>query len=430
MTQTFRPDVYAIDFGTSNSLLVAANRSEVTEPIPLDPAAPDPTLFRTLLYFPHRDLCLYGSEALHGYVEHEMQGRFIRSVKKHLPLRSFVGTHVEDRPLNLEDIIGLFLKEMKSRADRHFGADVKRVLLGRPAKFAPNEADDRYAEARLHRAARLAGFTQIDFCPEPVAAGRDFAGELDADRLVVVGDFGGGTSDYTVMRLGPRAFVPEDVLAVGGVSIAGDALDGAVMRNRVSRHFGSEVTYKALMGSNVLTMPAYLMERLCSPADITLLNERDTLEFFRQVRQASLGPEDRAAMDRLFTLIEDQLGFSIFEAIEATKRALSSSDAAELSFDYPGAELHDRVTRPEFEDHTHREWNRILDSLDSTLEQAGVEPADIDLVCLTGGTAKVPVIARGFRERFGESKLRQFRNFHSVVGGLGERARDLLSSGG
>ncbi|MCC7441256.1 MAG: Hsp70 family protein [Bdellovibrionales bacterium] len=423
---SFRPEIYAIDFGTTNSLLVAANADAVTEPVPLDPSAPDPTLFRTLMYFPHRDHCYYGAEALKAYVEHEMVGRFIRSVKKHLPLRSFVGTYIEDRPLNLEDLIGLFLREMKLRADRHFGADVTRVVLGRPARFAVGDAEDRFAEARLHRAARNAGFKEISFCPEPVAAGRDFAGGLEGERLVVVGDFGGGTSDFTVMRLGGHEFHPEDVLAVGGVSVAGDLLDGALMRHRVCRHFGADVTYTVPMGSNVLTMPVHLMERLCSPADISLLNERDTLEFFKQVKQASLGKDDRAAMDRLFTLVEDQLGFSVFEAIEACKRALSDSEAAELHYRYPGIDLSEHVLRIEFEDYSKREWGKILDALDATMAKAGTQYGDIDVVCLTGGTARVPVIARGFRDRFGAEKLRQFRNFHSVVAGLGARARERL----
>jgi hypothetical chaperone protein len=119
------------------------------------------------------------------------------------------------------------------------------------------------------------------------------------------------------------------------VSIAGDALDGALMRHHVAEHFGSRVTYKVPLGANVLTMPRSLMEKLCSPAEICLLSKRDILSFLRDVQSWALGPDDDQRVGQLLCLVEDALGFQVFEAIERTKRALSDAHAAPFQFNYP-----------------------------------------------------------------------------------------------
>lgn len=417
------PAIYAIDFGTSNSLLAAASRDGVIAPIPLDPLAPDPTILRSILYFPDASRAFYGLEAIREYVDRGMEGRLIRSIKKHLPSRTFVGTYIDERPMNLEDLVGAVLREMRTRANRFFDADVDRVVLGRPARFAVSEADDRWAEERLAHAARLAGFREIHFLPEPVAAARELAGSASRETISLIGDFGGGTSDYTVIRLGPRPFAPEDVLAIGGVSVAGDALDASVMRHTVSKHFGADVVYKVPLGANELRMPPALMERLCSPADLSILRRQEVIAFLRDLRRWALEGADREAIDRLFVLIEDGLGFSVFEAIEKAKRALSVEDAAEIVFAYPGVDLRRELRRPRFEEGSERETSAILGALDETLALAGVRADQVDEVVLTGGTAKVPKIARAFHDRFGRNRVREFRAFHSVVDGLARHAR-------
>ena len=429
-TSLRRPTHYAIDFGTSNSLLAAANASVVWPPIPLDPEAPDPTVLRSILYFPSADRCFYGQEAIRQYVEHGLFGRFLRSIKKHLPSRSFNGTFIHERPMSVEDLVGALLREMRVRADAHFGVQVTRVVLGRPARFTDDDLDDRFAEQRLERAAKKAGFEEVHFLPEPVAAAREFrAAEAQGrqtstgERTVLVGDFGGGTSDFTVFRIGERAFSSADVLAIGGVAVAGDALDASIMRHKVSRHFGAGVTYQVPLGSNVLSMPKTIVEQLCSPAHLSVLRRQDVVAFLRNVRSWSVGPEDKNKLDQLRILVDDALGFQLFEIIERAKRSLSQEDAAEVVFEYPGIEVQERITRDEFELGSERETDAILRALDDTVRSAGLSHADVDLVCCTGGTAKVPRIARAMRERFGEQRVRDFKSFHSVVEGLALHAQ-------
>lgn len=428
MTGTLdRPQAYAIDFGTSNSLLAAAGSGKLFPPIPLDSQAPDATILRSVLFFPNMRTCFYGLSAIEEFKRHDLEGRLIRSIKKYLPIRSFVGTWVEDRPMNLEDIIGTFLREMKRRADLHFQANITTVVLGRPARFADDDSDDQYAQYRLERAARVAGFKEIAFVPEPVAAAFELKAELDRPKIVLVGDFGGGTSDFTVIRVGKETFKKSDVLSIGGVSLAGDAMDGMMMRRRLLTYFGSDVSYVVPFGSNVLRMPTYLIDKLCSPADVVLLRKRDTLEFFRNVQQWSLTGADRYKMDRLFCVIEDNLGFDIFESIERAKRHLSDEEVSSLCFEYPGIQIREEVKREEFESYIAEISEKILASLDETLKCAQISSEEIDLVYCTGGTAKVPLIHRELVRRFGRERVQTRAHFHAVVQGLSVRAQEMLS---
>ena len=200
------PAVLAIDFGTSNSLAGAWQGGQRVEALPLDPGAPDPTLMRTLLYFPTDDACFYGSEAIGKYLENEMDGRLFRSFKSHLSNRSYLGTFVNERPLPLEEMVGIFLLEMKRRCEATLGTTVDTAVIGRPARYSMQTDADNFALHRMTKAAEFAGFKKIEFVPEPLAAALDFRRGLKEEKIALIGDFGGGTSDFTLIRLGPYAY--------------------------------------------------------------------------------------------------------------------------------------------------------------------------------------------------------------------------------
>ncbi len=429
MTFAFVPEMYAIDFGTSNSLLAAANREAVCAPIPLDAMAQDPSVFRSILFFSDDAEWSYGAGALSEYIAQGLHGRFIRSVKRFLPIASFSDTRIGARKVTLEELVGLFLREMRRRANEHFGCDVRRVMLGRPARFSDDDQADALAEARLRSAAEFAGFDEIHFCAEPLAAAYDYGSTKPGASTFLIADFGGGTSDYTVARLDPARPESLEVLALGGFAQAGDAFDGSLMRHGIADHFGARVRYQVPFGSNWLEMPIPLMEKLCSPADICLLGRRDVLEFLRGVRSGSSSEDDKLHVDQLLCLIEEGLGFQLFEAIEQEKRELSTHEAAVFRFEYPGIDIAENFTRARFEHASEKVSQGILGRLDNVLEQAGISAADIDSVCSTGGTARVPVIKRGLESRFGAEKLRALSSFHAVINGLAERARLLLNTG-
>lgn len=419
-----KPSLYAIDFGTSNSLLCGVTKAAVDAPLGLDPSATDPSVFRSILFFSEDSEWYFGAQALERYIADGMRGRFLRSLKRFLPMPSFEETRIGSKAVRLEELIGVFLREMRRRANLHYGVDVRRALFGRPARFSDSDENDALAEERLGAAAQFAGFNEVHFCPEPTAAAYDFQSRLTEPKVVLVADFGGGTSDYTVARLSPGADEVE-VLATGGVSVAGDAFDGSIMRHKISRHLGADVKYKVPFGSNVLSMPRPLMESLCSPAETCLLAQRDIMAFLRDVKSGSLGRDDKKHIDQLLCLVEDSLGFQIFEVIEQTKRELSEREIAEFVFDYPGIDIAEPIARAEFQSFSAPQVASILSALDRTLAESGLGAAGIDLVCCTGGTARVAALAAGIQSRFGQDKLVRLRSLHSVIQGLGERARRL-----
>lgn len=414
--------VLAVDFGTSNSLVGAFRDGKRIEALPLDPFATDPTLMRTLLFFPSQNNCFYGREAIEKYLAYDMEGRLFRSFKSHLANRSYLGTFVDDRVLTLEDMVGIFLLEMKRRAEKLLGSTVDSVIVGRPARYSMDAAADNFALHRMTKAVEFAGFKKYRFVAEPLAAALDVRRELKSEKIALIGDFGGGTSDFTLIRLGPFAFKKNHVLGIDGCPLAGDALDSLFMSRRLNEYFGAKAQYKMALGSNLLTMPVSVMDRLNLPSQIVHLKEPATYDFIHQVRKGALGKKDREAIERLFLLIEDQQVFSFFEAIEGTKRRLSDSDQTDFKFDYPGLEISVPFLRQEFELWATTTREKIFASLDDCLKQAAIKPEQVDLVCLTGGSAKVPLIRAELQRRFGEAKLQTSAHFHSVLSGLIEAA--------
>ena len=420
--------VLAVDFGTSNSLAGAYHNGKRIEALALDPGAPDATLLRTILYFQNRDTCFYGSTALQKYLEGELEGRIFRSFKSHLPNSAYLGTVIENRVLTLEDMVGIFLLELKKRAEILLDAEVDTVVLGRPAQYSSDPVSDSFAVHRMTKAAHFAQFQKVHFMPEPLAAALEFRRNLDSEKIVLVGDFGGGTSDFTLIRIGPYAHKKENVLGLSGCALAGDALDSLFMSRKLNEFFGAKAQYKMLFGSNFLTMPPMIMEQLNKPAHIVHLKERSTYEFIREVRKCVLTSADKKAIDRLLVLVDDQQIFSFFEKIEECKRELSSSAHAHFLFDYPEIEIECDFERQEFEAWALETKEKIFSALDQCLRQASLTNESVDLVFLTGGSAQVKMIRDEFLARFGEKKFQTKKHFHSVLSGLIEGAQ-LISEG-
>ena len=416
---------YAIDFGTSNSLLSACKDGEVLPPITMDTGHEDETIFRSLMYFPKGGEPSFGTKAISEYVEEEGEGRFIRSIKKYLPADSFEGTVINSTIYTLEDLIGCFLREVKRRADEHFQQKVTKVVLGRPAKFSFDEKKDALAQTRLKSAAEQAGFKDIHFFAEPMAAAYDYRKTISSEKKVLIVDLGGGTSDFVVVNLQPQSKSEMDVLALGGVSVAGDALDGCLMRGKISQHFASEIQYKLPMSSNTLTMPQVLKFNLSSPADITLMSRSNIMNFLNEVKKSSVSDLDRERLENLFNLIGYNLGFALFEEIERSKREVCETGTANFKFLQEDIEVEETIQVNEFEKFTAEKRSDIINTMDEVMKASQVKNSEIDLVCCTGGTSKIPMIQQELIKRFGQDKIQSHKNFHSVIQGLGERALEL-----
>jgi len=418
----------AIDFGTSNSLLTVASETEVANPLVVDPHGEDPTVLKSVLYTHIQKEWAFGAEAIEQYAEFAPEGRMFRSLKKHLPDPSFQGTSIDGTFFSLVDLIALFLRHLRHIACVHAGEEVTRVVLGRPAVFSFRAEEEALAENRLRAAASLAGFTEVFFLAEPLAAAYEFRKTLTTPKKVLIADFGGGTSDFTVLELGAKRFRKEDVLAIGGVSLAGDAIDGSMMHHCISPHFGAYVAYQHPLGRNVLHMPKTIRRKLCSPADIAFLAQKESLSFFHDVERWALSEADKVRVRQLVTLVEERLGYAIFREIEEGKKAISLAPSHLFRYEYPGIHIEETFSRENFLEASSRVVEEIFQSCDETIRQAQLSFSDIDIVCCTGGTAKFPGVMAALEARFGKEKLSQYQHFHSIIRGLGDKAQELLIS--
>lgn len=415
--------ILAIDFGTSHSLVGALQHGVRKDALPIDPFSEDPSLMRTLLYFPTSDVCYYGAEAIKLYLENDMEGRLFRSFKSHLPNQNYLGTVVDNRMLSLETMVGLFLMEIRKRSEKILDTKITKAIIGKPARYSMDEVADEFALHRMQKAALYAGFTDVRFVPEPLAAALDFRREIKEDKTILIGDFGGGTSDFTIMKITQDAFQKSDVLGVDGCPLAGDALDSVFMSSRLNRSFGAQTQYRMPLSNNLLKMPSSIMDRLNKPSQIVHLKERETYQFIKEVQKCALKDEDKDSIERLFVMIEDQQIFQFFEEIEQTKKSLSKKPTAKFKFSYPDLETEDVFSMVEFEGWSEKIKTDIFAALDRCFTQAGLREDQVDYVFLTGGTAHVPFIQKEFERRFGSEKMQTKNFFHSILSGLIESAK-------
>ncbi len=413
---------YAIDFGTSNSLLSHVSDTGMITPIPLEGSQ---LVLRSLLYTPESHIWFYGNEAIKEYVTHDGEGRFFRSIKKFLPEPGYTGTSVHNKNLNISEMVAVFLGEMRKRANKYTNQDVIKIVLGRPALYSLEKENDQLAQNRMQRAAELAGFKEVTFCPEPVAAGLDYINSNKEERIVLITDFGGGTSDFTLMRFHKGVFTSEDILGLSGIFIAGDALDGIMMRDYIAPHFGSSFEYKLPGSSNILSFPRNLLKKICSPAHITHLREKDTWEFLQHINKFALSKEDEKKMHQLFTLVEGQLGFPLFNEIEKTKIALGKKTEACFQYEYPGISIEQKITQNDYHTSVLPTIEEVMSTMEEVFKQSGITYDQVDQICLTGGTSQFPMIKENLIKTFGKEKIYEHNIYQSVVNGLAHFATKL-----
>ena len=309
--------VFGIDFGTTNSAL-SVYRNGAVEVVAVDGEDGAAALMRSVLYFTEENEIYAGHEAIHHYVSDGAAGRFMQSIKTFLPNTSFVSTEVFGKRYTIDDLVAIILRKIKARGEAHVGCQVNSVVLGRPVVFSTDAAKDAVAQQRLEKAARIAGFTNIWFQYEPVAAALAFEETLQAgeERTVFIGDFGGGTSDFTIIRVKGGAFARSDrrsdVLSLGGVYVAGDKFDSQIMWDKVAHYFGRYARYKTMGKEEWNSIPKSIIYTLCQWHRIPLLRARKTRELIRVIKGAT---DDRQAIEHLENIINDNYGFFLFQAI-------------------------------------------------------------------------------------------------------------------
>ncbi len=414
---------YAVDFGTSNSLLSHVAKDGTITPIPMEKEGS--LVLRSLLYTPEANTWYFGKEAIKEYINTDGEGRFFRSVKKFLPEANYSGTIVFNKTMNISEIVAVFLGEMRKRANKITNENVEKIVMGRPALYSLDPVDDQLAQDRMQKACEIAGFKEVIFCPEPIAAGLDYNANSNEQKIVLIADFGGGTSDFTLMKVHEGAYSKEDILGLSGIFKAGDALDGVMMKDFIAPHFGSRFEYKIPGGNNILTFPRQLLTKICSPAHITHLRERDTWEYLQHIKKFALSKEGEKQMHQLFTLVECQLGFPLFDEIEKTKVRLGSHAEAGFKYTYPGISIDEVLSKIAYEASITPTVDDIMTTMMEVFKQSGLKVADVSQVCLTGGTSQLPLIRQALAQTFGAEKLIEYNIYQSVVNGLAQFAKRL-----
>ncbi len=412
---------FGLDFGTTNSALAISTPKGVRTVSISNRESSERTL-RSVLFFDEERNVFVGQRAIDEYLQYEgAYGRFLQSIKAFLPSASFTSTSIFGRQYKIEDLVAIILREIKSAGEREVGESVSRVILGRPVFFSEKPEDDALAESRLRTTAMDAGFSDIEFELEPIAATLAYLATMrpGVEQTVLMGDFGGGTSDFTVMRLLAGAPMTrkekrERILSVGGVYVGGDSFDSRVMRERVTPYFGRDIQFRE-MGDRKMPMPLWIMDMLCQWHMTPMLRAKQTLEIIRQIKRTA---DDQTKVQNLENLILENQGFMIFQAIERAKKELSSEIEARILYRERAMHIDENVARAEFETIIAREVAKIEECVAKTMSDAKVQPEQVDVVLLTGGSSFVPVIRRLFEQRFGVQKIVNLDAFTSVAHGL------------
>lgn len=364
-----------------------------------------------------------GAEGIEKYLEHdsfndEVQGRLIQSLKSYLSARDLTGTEIFGKQYRFEDLVARILTDLRRRASERFGFEVKEAIAGRPVMFvgADSEEDNAFALNRLRQAFLQAGFTHVTFAMEPVAAAYAYESTVIQDELVLIGDFGGGTTDFSLLRVGPSTRKSEGLKVLGnsGVGIAGDAFDARIVRRLISPALGSKSTTRS-SGKIMPVLPAWIYANLERWHTLSFLRTRATIDMLRAAEKRAPEPEQIAA---LRTIVEHDLGYRLHQAVQRVKIDLSHHEEAEFVLDTDLLHLRARVTRTQFEEWIASEIDRIEKSLDELMEKTGISNSEVDRVFLTGGTSLVPAVRRIFTQRFGENRTQSGEAFTSVAYGL------------
>ena len=403
-----------LDFGTSNSGVALVRPQGVT----LARVEHDDTSIPSAIFFPAEkaEHALYGRAAMREYLD-GTPGRLMRSLKSLLGSRLVhEQTTVGGRSLAFTDILTLYLRMLRGRAERHAGGNLSSVVLGRPVRFVDDDAErDADAQATLAACARAAGFRHIDFQFEPIAAAFDYERGLAREEAVLVVDVGGGTADFTVIRVGPgrreRVDRASDVLANNGIHIAGTDFDTRLHLAWVMPALGYGST-----SAKGLPMPSSLFFDLSTWYRINLLHGRATLEVLRELGEFFT---DAAKYARLRRVVHEALGHELLARTESAKIVLSDAAHATIDLAHVEAGLGVDVTRDDLRALLEGLLARLVTMGTDTVRAAGLTPGAISTVYFTGGSSAMTALREAFVPAFAQSRIVVGDFFGSVVSGLG-----------
>ena len=410
-----------IDFGTTNTVIAMAGPDGAASALQFTHNGVVHRTYNSALCFweetqgAGRHLALEGGPwAVEQFLQGLTAHRFIQSFKTFAASSSFVQTRIFRQNFRFEDLLAAFLRSLLRHTDESFSFAAKTIVIGRPVRFAGASPDDALAMRRYRASFDRLGVANGHYVYEPVGAAFSYARQLRHDATVLVADFGGGTSDFSVMRFEKQAghFVARP-LGHAGIGIAGDAFDYRIIDNVVSPRLGKGASYRSF--DKTLPLPNGYYTNFARWNQLAMMKTSGELKELNELLRLAVDP---APLMKLIDIIENDLGFALYRSISAAKIALSSADEAEFHFQNGELDISETITRRQFEVWIAEDVEQIAATVDRALADAKLRSADIDKVFLTGGSSFIPAIWKVFGERFGEARLSTGDQFESIAYGL------------
>jgi hypothetical chaperone protein len=418
-----------IDFGTTNTVVALAGPRGPAHLVKFPAPEREVFAFRSALSFyappdqPKEREVEAGPWAIEAYVEDPLETRFIQSFKSFAASESFTETQIVGRRYQFEDLLSAFLLKLRDHAGADLAELPKRVIVGRPVTFAGGAPNESLALSRYETGFRRLGFEEILYAYEPVGAAFFFARELTEDATVLVGDFGGGTSDFSIIRFTREGGeIRSTPLGRAGVGVAGDAFDYRIIDNLVSPELGKGSSYTSF--GKVLPIPNRYYSTFARWDQLALMRASRDMREIRKLVKEAVEPEK---IERLVEVLDENYGYRLYRAVSDVKEALSAQSQAEFRFDAGTIDIARQVERGEFETWIAPELQLIETAVDAALADAGLPPEGIDRVFLTGGSSLVPAVRDIFYRRFEAGKIESGAELESIASGLAlmGRERDL-----
>lgn len=419
MDRDVRPAALGLDFGTTNTVVALANGRGDSHLIEFSHQGAHDAVFRTALCFWEEESGWNGVAheagpwAIAEFLRSPLDSRFVQSFKSVAASPTFERAQIYGQPFRFEDLGQKFLQKLVTHAEGRLDDRPSRIIVGRPVEYAGARPDTALARQRYD--AMLDGFgVEIHYVYEPLGAAYSYAARLTEPATILVADFGGGTTDFSIVRVAEpgtaRRCVP---LGFSGIGIAGDRFDQRIVNQLVLPLLGKGGSYRSFGKS--LPIPGGYFIEFADWSRLALMRNRRTLDELRRLQRDALHPEP---IGRMIALIEHEQGFPLYDAVGQLKRTLSRADQAAFCFEGGGVTIAAEVRREEFESWIAQDLLRIEAVLDVALVQAATSARQIDRVFLTGGSSRIPAIRQLFERRFGETRIATGGELTSIAHGL------------
>jgi hypothetical chaperone protein len=357
-----------------------------------------------------------GAAAIRQFIDNPGEVRFLQSIKTFAASALFQGTLIFAKRYEFEDLMEAFLRRLVGYADADWTHDYKRIVVGRPVKFAGSSPDEALALARYNQALSRFGFPQVHFVYEPVAAAFYFAEQLKSDATVLVADFGGGTTDYSIIRFetkgGKLTAVP---VGHSGVGVAGDQFDFRIIDNVVSPQIGKGSQFRSF--DKFLDVPSNYYINFGRWNQLSIFK---TLKDFQDLKSLVRTATEPERLEAFIDLVEHDEGYPLYQAVSATKMRLSEAEETEFYFAPLGERSRRAIKRSMFEQWIADDLRAMETALDEVMTSTGLADGDIDKVFLTGGTSFVPAVRRLFENRFSRDRIESGGELLSIAHGLAQ----------